>query len=83
MALAVDSVRRFHGSDVNQLWRFCSMKRLFLFVLPVLATVVVLGVGAYALRSHPIAIRPRLGAAREAIASAIETVAEEVEEAIE
>lgn len=59
------------------------MKRLFLFVLPVLATVVVLGVGAYALRTHPTAIRPRLDAAREAIETAIEKVAEEVEEAIE
>jgi hypothetical protein len=58
------------------------MKRLFLFVLPVLATVVVLGVGAYALRTHP-TIRPRLDAAREAIETAIEKVTEEVEEAIE
>jgi hypothetical protein len=59
------------------------MKRLFLFLLPVLATVVVLGVGAYALRTHPIPIRPRLDAAREAIETAIEKVTEEVEEAIE
>jgi hypothetical protein len=59
------------------------MKRLVLFVLPVVATLFVLGAGFYALRTHPIAVRPRLGAAREVITDAIESVVDQVEEALE
>ena len=59
------------------------MKRIALFALPVFATIVVFGLGLFLFRTQVISLRPRLTAARGAIADAIEAVTDDTEEAVQ
>ena len=59
------------------------MKRVALFVLPMLATFVVIGLGNFAFRTHAIDLRARVPGAREAVADALDAVADHIEEAVE
>jgi hypothetical protein len=56
------------------------MKRFVLFALPMLATIVVLGLGFLVIRRDGPAIAPRIAAARKALQGAVEAVVEVEEE---
>ena len=58
------------------------MKRIALFMLPLLATIVVVGVGFFLFRTQGVALKPRVDEAREAVTEAISEVAEAIEEAV-
>lgn len=59
------------------------MKRIALFGLPILAMFVVVGLGLLVFRGEAGGLRPRLAAAREAVADALDDIADDIEEAIE
>lgn len=59
------------------------MKRFFLFALPILATLVAIGLAFLVIRSQPAAMAPRIATIRKAVGEAIEEVAEQVGEALE
>ena len=56
------------------------MKRFAMFALPMLATVVVLGLGFLVIRRDQPAIAPRIASARKALEHAVEAVVREEEE---
>jgi hypothetical protein len=57
------------------------MKRAFLFALPILATVVAVGLAFLFIRSQAGTTAPRFASFRKAVGQVIEEVADEVEEA--
>jgi hypothetical protein len=58
------------------------MKRFFVFALPVLATLVAIGLAFLFIRSQSGAMAPRIATIRKAVGEAIEEVAEQVAEQV-
>ena len=58
------------------------MKRIALLTLPLLATIVAIGIGFFLFRTQGTALKPRIDQAREAVTEAIDEVTEMFEEAV-
>lgn len=59
------------------------MKRIALFTLPLLATIVAIGIGLLFWRTQGTAVKPRIEEARAAVKEAIGEAVEAFEEAVE